>query len=244
MVICPSICPECHYCSNSWRISNIGLKFGGWCTVLWSRALFKIAMFHQMTWSSAELSYDKLGLWDIIVPSQIKWTHCGLVNRMMSGSLVSTGAGNGLLCLMVPSHYENQCWLTINEILQGNVYSNTVFKVSITSTSDDHHGISNYQSIESLFSSLLYPLLQRSWKGGILVSPCPSVRLWTEWCPLCIFNNTRRIHFIFAHLIKQLQKVCRMWSLFQKSKIWNFGKFFKFVTLTSSSFDLGFNMIQ
>ena len=64
----------------------------------------------------------------------------------------------------------------------------------------------------------LYPPLQRSWKGGILVSPClsvrpsvcPSVRLWTESCPLCIFKNTHRIHFIFAHLIKQLQKVCRV----------------------------------
>ena len=60
----------------------------------------------------------------------------------------------------------------------------------------------------SVFQRLLYPPLQRSWKGGILVSPCPSVRLWTELCPLCIFNNTHRIHFIFAHLIKQLQKVC------------------------------------
>ena len=39
---------------------------------------------------------------------------------------------------------------------------------------------------------------------------CPSVRLWTESCPLCVFKNTHRIHFIFAHLIKQLQKVCRM----------------------------------
>ena len=37
-----------------------------------------------------------------------------------------------------------------------------------------------------------------------------SVCLWTESCPLFIFNNTRRIHVIFAHLIKQLQKVCRM----------------------------------
>ena len=35
-----------------------------------------------------------------------------------------------------------------------------------------------------------------------------SVCLWTESCLLCIFNNTRRIHFIFAYLIKQLQKVC------------------------------------
>ena len=45
---------------------------------------------------------------------------------------------------------------------------------------------------------------------GITLSVCPSVRLWTESCPLCIFNNTQRIHFIFAHLIKQLKKVCRV----------------------------------
>ena len=38
----------------------------------------------------------------------------------------------------------------------------------------------------------------------------PSVRLWTESCPLCIFTNAHWIHFIFAHLIKQLQKVCRV----------------------------------
>ena len=37
-----------------------------------------------------------------------------------------------------------------------------------------------------------------------------SVRLWTESCPLCIFNNTHRIHFIFAHLIEQFKKVCRV----------------------------------
>ena len=81
---------------------------------------------------------------------------------------------------------------------------------------------------------LVYPTLQRSWKGGILVSHCPSVRpsvrLWTESCPLCIFNNTRRIHFTSAHFIKQLQKVCHVQSLFQNSSIFNFGKFFKFVT--------------
>ena len=101
-----------------------------------------------------------------------------------------------------------------------------------------------------------YPLLQWSWRGGILVSPYPSVRMsicgqnrvrsvssismWGEimvpmyrlWlhglcglygprCPLsperplnlithslCIFNNTYRILYIFAHIIKQLQKVC------------------------------------
>ena len=60
------------------------------------------------------------------------------------------------------------------------------------------------------FETLFYPLLQQSWKGGILVSPCPSVCLWTELCPLCIFNNTHQIHFIFTHLIKQLShvKIC------------------------------------
>ena len=65
---------------------------------------------------------------------------------------------------------------------------------------------------------LIIPPASTKLKGGILVSPCPSVRLsvrpsvrlWTESCPLCIFKNTHRIHFIFAHLIKQLQKVCRV----------------------------------
>ena len=57
-------------------------------------------------------------------------------------------------------------------------------------------------------------LLQQSWNGGILVSLCPSVHpsvhLWTELCQLCIFNRTCQIHFIFTHLIKQLQKGCGM----------------------------------
>ena len=35
-----------------------------------------------------------------------------------------------------------------------------------------------------------------------------SVRLWTESCPLYIFNNTCRINVIFVHLIEQLEKVC------------------------------------
>ena len=53
--------------------------------------------------------------------------------------------------------------------------------------------------------------VERGYTGftsSICLSVCPSVCLWTESCPLCIFNNTRRIHFIFTHLIKQLQKVC------------------------------------
>ena len=52
---------------------------------------------------------------------------------------------------------------------------------------------------------MLYPPLQRSWKRGILVSPCPSARLsvwlWTESCPLCIFYNTHWIHLIFVQFL-------------------------------------------
>ena len=44
------------------------------------------------------------------------------------------------------------------------------------------------------------------------------VRLWTESCPLCIFNNTHRIHFIFAHLFKQPQKV--LVSKYKNLKFW------------------------
>ena len=38
------------------------------------------------------------------------------------------------------------------------------------------------------FAGLLYPALQRSWKGGILVSPCPSVRL-----SVCGQNRVRSV---------------------------------------------------
>ena len=45
----------------------------------------------------------------------------------------------------------------------------------------------------------------------IVVHIGPSIRssvcLWTESCPLCIFHKTSQIHFIFTHLINQLQEV-------------------------------------
>ena len=44
-------------------------------------------------------------------------------------------------------------------------------------------------------------------RPSVCASVRPPVRLWTESYPLCNFHNTSRIHFIFAHLIKQLQKV-------------------------------------
>ena len=91
---------------------------------------------------------------------------------------------------------------------------------------------------------------QRSWMGytDCILSVRLSVRLWTESLPLCIFYNTRRIHFIFTHVIKQLQKVCPVvivlffFCFFSKSNISSFGKFIKFATLTLSYFHLGFHM--
>ena len=76
-------------------------------------------------------------------------------------------------------------------------------------------------------SLVVIPLLQRSWKGSILQSPCPSVgpsvrlsaRLWTESCPLRIFNNTRQIHFMFTHPIMQLKKVRCVFFFFKIKKI-------------------------
>ena len=61
-------------------------------------------------------------------------------------------------------------------------------------------------------------------KGDILVSACPSarpsVRRWKETCPLCIFHNSNRIHFIYTHLINQVQKVCHVLSFYKTSRIW------------------------
>ena len=55
--------------------------------------------------------------------------------------------------------------------------------------------------------------VERGYNGftsSVCLSVRLSVRLWTKSCPLCIFHSTSRIHFIFAYLIKQLQKVFRM----------------------------------
>ena len=83
----------------------------------------------------------------------------------------------------------------------------------------------------TILSFNFYTACSTKLKAGILVSPfpsallsvcpsirlfvCPSVCLWTELCLLCIFYNTCWIHFIFTHLIKQFQKVCRMLSVFR-----------------------------
>ena len=81
----------------------------------------------------------------------------------------------------------------------------------------------------------LYPPLQRSWKGGILVSPCPSVRL-----SVCGQNRVRSVSSTI--LIGSISYLHILSSNFRRcvAKIWNFGEFFKFVTLTLSSFDLLF----
>ena len=43
-------------------------------------------------------------------------------------------------------------------------------------------------------------------------------------CPLCIVHNTSRIHFIFTHLIDQLQKGCLMLSFVKNLNFWQFFK--------------------
>ena len=78
---------------------------------------------------------------------------------------------------------------------------------------------------------IIFPTQRNCW-GGILVSLHPSVCSSRIPCPLCSAHSSGWIHFIFVHLIKQLQKVCRVYSCMENFKIWIFGKFFKFVTLT------------
>ena len=45
---------------------------------------------------------------------------------------------------------------------------------------------------------------------GFTPSVCPSVCLSCILCPLCSAYSSGWIHFIFIHLIEQLQEVCRM----------------------------------
>ena len=67
---------------------------------------------------------------------------------------------------------------------------------------------------QSLVKNEIFRFIERwvYWFHIVCLSIRPSVHLsihmWTKSCLLCISYNTSRIHFIFAHLIKQLQKVC------------------------------------
>ena len=88
---------------------------------------------------------------------------------------------------------------------------------------------------------------QRNWRGvywfhlvRLSVGPSvrPSVRLWTESCPLCIFYNTHRINFILTHLIKWLQTGCHVY-FFQNSNVLANSLMCNF---DLSCFDLGSNM--
>ena len=78
------------------------------------------------------------------------------------------------------------------------------------------------------------PEQQSCWGVYWFHSVCPSIRPSRILCLLCSAYSSGWIHFIFTHLIKQPQKVCRVLSFSQNLKIWNFGNFSKFVTLTSS----------
>ena len=63
---------------------------------------------------------------------------------------------------------------------------------------------------------------------------------------VCGLNRVRSVFsLIFAGSVPYLpQKMCSMYKLCQTSKIWNFGKFLKFVIFTLSSLDLGSNVNQ
>ena len=64
------------------------------------------------------------------------------------------------------------------------------------------------------------------WFHSVRPSVHPSVRPSRIPCPLCSAFSSGWIHFICIHLIKQLQKVCRVQSFWQNCKNLIFGIFF------------------
>ena len=67
------------------------------------------------------------------------------------------------------------------------------------------------------YYTLHFNKVERGGYTGFTLSVCQNVRLsvrpWTESYPLCISINTRWIHFIFTHLIKQLRR-CVAYKVF------------------------------
>ena len=85
--------------------------------------------------------------------------------------------------------------------------------------------------------TLLYPSSTKL-KGGILVSLCPSVDriLSALYLPQYLPDP--------FHIYTAFQATSGVSSVIYFSNLWNFGKSFKFVTLTLSYFDLGYNKKQ
>ena len=83
----------------------------------------------------------------------------------------------------------------------------------------------------SNYSVIIPPTQRKCWVVGgvywftpsirrsVRLSVCLSVRPSRIPCPLCNAYSSGWIHFIFIHLIKQLQKVCCVWSFLQNFKI-------------------------
>ena len=170
-------------------------------------------------------------------------------------------------CLTASSHYLNQCWLIINGVLWYSPYNNFTssawdisswyefenYNFEIMATSPRGQWVNQCSSLvprpgQYNWAWVIIPLAQRRcwgvyWFHSVRLSVRPSVpRPSRIPCPLCSFYSSGWIHFIFIHLIKQLQKVCRVQSLLQNFKIWSFGNFLRFVTLTLCCFDLGSNV--
>ena len=103
-------------------------------------------------------------------------------------------------------------WLQKRSKLVSNVLElHSLYMVPVTVFPICHYGIK---------SLLLFPLTQRSWWGVYWFhSICPSVRPSRIACLLCGANISGLFHFIFIHLIKRRQKVCRIQSFLQNFKI-------------------------
>ena len=82
------------------------------------------------------------------------------------------------------------------------------------------------------------PPMKFKWGVILVVSPClsvhPSVDEIVSVLLFCIFCNTSWIHFIYTHLISQLQ-MCHMCNFFL-SKIWIFVDFFFFTWWLKASY--------
>ena len=72
------------------------------------------------------------------------------------------------------------------------------------------------------FTLFVIPPTSTKLKGGILVSPCPSVHLWTELCPLCIRQYLSDPFYICTSYQATWEGVSSVMfvSKFKKLKFW------------------------
>ena len=168
------------------------------------------------------IEVDRSKFLGIVIGNRLNWVeHVKCISRK-----IAKGIG---IIIKARKSFESETLLNLYNAL---IFPYISYGIQVWGTAAALH----LHRLHVLQKKIIIPLAQRScwgvyWFHSVRPSVCPSVRPSVPRpsripCPLCSFYSSGWILFIFRHLIKQLQKVCRVQSFLQNGKNLKFWQFF------------------